>query len=271
MAIKKNWKIRVVLLVAMGVAASGALLIGLRKTPTEANAHAWLTECNINFDNDFATTNLIGGCGNSFCQETKLDANGALTSCGSDDWSSCWVWRERCGRRGYVKMWPHDSWTHLHMFFDNPAIDDTAADGNPGCFCSTGYSTRVNGRCSTTCPDYKTENRDTIRPHDKTGWMYTYVEDTESGTGLPRVFDVARIFVDNSSWTNPHTGGVESAPNMAVWGRKFDGTVMGWDSLPPGNWDVSQDAGMQNLKELWTTTAAGFGTPAALREIVIRN
>jgi hypothetical protein len=255
-----------------------AVLIGAMPAK-KVDAHSWTAECTINLDNDFGTTNVYRNARASFTEETKIGTGGVLTRCdaNADDWQNCWSWRERCGSRGYINYWPLGSYSHFHMFFDNPTIDVLANDGNPVCFCSNGdgfgagYGFRVNGTCSNSCPNWGVENRNVVTAHDASAWVKIWYEDTS--THQPRVFDVPYIQISDTPGWNDATGTWDPAVPMELWFQKTDGSWWFWPSLAPTgsgwSWDISGDA--NDMIQMQFKSAAGAGSPTQLLGLVIRG
>jgi hypothetical protein len=203
-----------------------------------AHAHQWLEECDINFDNNFALSNVYDQARTTFAVPTSLSATGQLEVC--QPGKTCWTYRQRCGVPGYVNVEPLN-YPHFHLSFEDPLLT---------CFANGGFGRMVNGMCQ--AADWAHEPR-VVNPHDQTQWIKVWLGDRVSGQ--PRVFDVSAFRVTS---TQP----------VQFWFQKTDGSWWFWGNLGPGNWNLSNYA-VDVMQVLIRGSDAATSTPT-IANIVIR-
>ena len=208
-------------------------------------AHPWTTECNINFDNNFALANIYEQARATFGVSTGISASGQLQVCNPATHLACWFYRQRCGVPGYVNVEPV-GYPHFHLSFEDPTLTDPATS----CFVNGGFGRKVGGVC--TAPDWSREPR-VLNPHDQTQWTKVWLADRVSAA--PRVFDVASLRI----------GGTQP---VQFWFQKTDGTWWFWGSLGPGLWDLSAYA--FDVMQVWIRGAGGAVSTPTIQGIVIR-
>ncbi|MBP8202059.1 MAG: hypothetical protein KBE28_16000, partial [Nitrospira sp.] len=71
------------------------LLGGLLPASTPAEAHDWLGDCVVDFDNTFALTYIYGQARGNFGYPTGIDNSGELQPCNATH-QACWTYRHRC-------------------------------------------------------------------------------------------------------------------------------------------------------------------------------
>lgn len=232
------------LLVMLALIAAG----GLRIAP--ASAHAWLAECNIAFDNEFALTWNYAQARGTFAQHTGISATGDPEVCDPSTHIACWTYRERCGSRGYVNVQeaPIGAYGHFHLMFEDPTLTCFA---DPGDGLGAGFGRGTFSSC--TAANWKREPR-FAAGHTATHFMRVWIDDRV--THLPRIFDVASIRI-----RGPADG--------QVWFRKADGSWWYWARLAPGRWNISGWA--WEITDLYIRAASGAGTSVSFDDVLVRN
>lgn len=214
-------------------------------------AHDWLAECSIRFDNEFALRWVHANARATFAVHTGLDASGATEVCTASH-TACWIYRERCGSRGYVNVEeaPTGRYGHFHLMFE-----DTVLAGFP-CFVDPDGRGAGVGRGSPsacTAADWKREPR-FAAGHSEDHFIKVWVEDRVSGA--PRIFDIASIRVRGPA-------------SAEIWFQKEDGSWWFWPSLDARRWNLSEHA--FNIRALYVRAAAGSGTSVSFDDVVVRN
>lgn len=228
---------------------AAVLVVGCLST-SPANAHSWLAECNIGFDNEFALRWNYAQARGTFAQHTGLSAAGKPEVCDPTRHIACWSYRERCGSRGYVNVEeaPLGRYNHFHLMFEDPTL---ACFADPGDGLGAGFGRGTFESC--TAADWKREPR-FAAGHEESHFIRVWVEDRV--THDPRVFDVASIRI-----RGPAAG--------QVWFRKIDGSWWYWPRLAPGWWNLS--AWAWEITDLYVRAANGEGTSVAFDDVVVQN
>ena len=214
------------------------------------NAHSWLAECDIAFDNEFALRwNYVQARG-TFAQHTGLSSEGEPEVCDSDEHIACWTYRERCGSRGYVNVQeaPLGRYNHFHLMFEDASLTCFADSGDG---LGAGFGREAGSGC--VAADWKEEPR-FAAGHEATHFMRVWVEDRVSHE--PRSFDIASIRI-----LGPADG--------QVWFKKTDNSWWYWPRLGPGRWNLS--AWTWDITDLYVRAADGEGTSVAFDNVVVRN
>lgn len=231
--------------------AAAPLVLAVVLLAAPAQAHEWLTECKIRFDNEFALTWAHVQARATFAIHTGLDGSGGTEPCDPSH-VACWTYRERCGSRGYVNVEeaPTGTYNHFHLLFEDEQLSTSPCfvdpDGKGAGFGRTQGSSCV-------AADWKTEPR-YAAGHTSEHFMKVWVEDRV--THEPRIFDVASIRVRGS------------VP-AEIWFQKDDGSWWFWASLAPRRWNLSEHA--VNIRALYVKAAAGSGTSVSFDDVVVRN
>jgi hypothetical protein len=222
------------------------LLIG-----APAQAHVWLDECKIQFDNEFALTWVHVNARATFAVHTGLNGSGQTEACNASH-LACWTYRERCGIRGYVNVEeaPVGTYNHFHLMFE-----DAALSAGP-CFVDpdgrgAGYGRPSGSGC--TAADWKHEPR-FAAGHTSDHFMKVWIEDRV--THDPRIFDIASIRVRGPAAAE-------------IWFQKSDNSWWYWPSLAANRWNLS--AYTVDIKALYVKAAAGSGTSVSFDDVVVRN
>lgn len=230
--------------------AALALTICLVGAPRLASAHAWLAECNIGFDNEFALTWVYANARGTFAQRTGLSSTGTPEVCDPARHLACWTYRERCGSRGYVNVdeAPIGRYNHFHLMFQDPSLTCFAdpRDGFGAGFGRGNFS-------SCTAANWKREPR-YAAGHAPDHFMRLWVEDRVTHRSIN--FDAATIRI-----RGPAAG--------QVWFRKIDGSWWYWPRLGPGYWDISPWA--WDITDLYVRAAPGETTSVSFDDVLIRN
>lgn len=215
-----------------------------------ANAHSWLAECNIGFDNEFALRTTYAQARATFASHTGLSESGESEVCDPDQHVACWTYRQRCGSRGYVNVQeaPLGKYNHFHLSFEDASLT-CFAEGDDG--LGSGFGRESGSNC--VAADWKNEPR-VAAGHEAKHFMRVWVEDRV--THQPRIFDVASIRI-----LGPADG--------EVWFRKADGSWWYWPRLGPGRWNLS--AWAWEIRDLYVRAADGEGTSVSFDDVVVRN
>lgn len=218
--------IRGLLSLLLAGAAFGSILFGF----DSAQAHAWLGECTVNFDNKFALTNAYDQAKTTFAVKTAISPSGDLVLCDPAVHSACWDYRHRCFN-DYINVWP-PTYGHFHLSFEDPTIT---------CFAEGGFGRMVGDDC--VAADWEKEPR-ILQSHDQDEWIQIWLEDRV--THDKTVFDMTRIRV----------GGDKA---IQFWFKKTDGSWWFWEQLDPGyNWKIED--WVYDVKEVWIKgTNSGLG------------
>ncbi|UCE88820.1 MAG: hypothetical protein JSW10_10925 [Pseudomonadota bacterium] len=230
--------------ILLTVLALGAMAV------STAQAHSWLAECNIGFDNEFALRWNYAQARGTFAQHTGLSESGDAEVCDPDTHIACWTYRQRCGSRGYVNVQeaPLGKYNHFHLMFEDPSLTCFADNGDG---LGAGYGRDTGGGC--VAADWKNEPR-FAAGHEPKHFMRLWVEDRV--THQPRMFDVASIRI-----RGPADG--------EVWFRKLDGSWWYWPRLGPGRWNLS--AWTWEITDLYVRASNGEGTSVSFDDVVVRN
>ena len=214
------------------------------------NAHPWLAECDIAFDNEFALRWNYSEARATFAVHTGLSDEGEAEVCDSDEHIACWTYRERCGSRGYVNVQeaPIGRYNHFHLMFEDASL---ACFADPGDGLGAGYGRQTGSGC--VAADWKKEPR-FAAGHEPTHFMRVWVEDRV--THDPRSFDVASIRI-----LGPADG--------QVWFKKTDNSWWYWPRLTPGRWNLS--AWAWDITDLYVRSADDGGTSVSFDNVVVRN
>lgn len=180
--------------------------------PAGISAHSWVAECNIDFDDSFALSNLLDQARNTFAVRTGRSPSGDLESCDARIHRSCWIYRQRCGSPGYVKV-DENQYGHFHLSFEDKWVGRCIADG--------GFGRRIGDRCE--AANWVNEPR-ILNTHTRDHWINVWLADRVSGE--PRVFDVVTIKI-------------KGAAPVQFWFKKRDGRWWYWPRLGPGWWNLS--------------------------------
>jgi hypothetical protein len=235
-------------------ASSLAFVLAAVLAPLPAAAHAWLTECTIAFDNEFALTWNYAQARATFANHTGLSPEGKPQLCDAETNIACWTYRERCGSRGYVNVeeYPIGKYGHIHLMFEDDSLGPPA-----GCFAGNGDGLGVGyGRVSAascTPADWANEPR-FVAGHEPKHFIHLWVEDRVSHD--PRIFDVASIRIRGPA-------------DAEVWYHKDDGSWWYWPRLAPGRWNLS--AWAWEITGLYVRAADGEGTSVSFDDVVVRN
>ena len=194
------------------VAFSGLLLAA-----PPAEAHNWLGDCLVDFDNTFALTNIYGQARGNFGVSTGINASGDLEVCDPSTHQACWTYRHRCFSN-YINV-DDMTYGHIHLTFESPSLL-TPCFVDPGDGPGAGYGRPVGDDC--VAADWIHEPR-TLGAHGKDHWIKIWMEDRV--THQPRVFDLPIIRVTG---TEP----------IQFWFRKTDGSWWYWSDLAPNPWLV---------------------------------
>lgn len=95
------------------------ILGGLLPTSTPAEAHDWLGDCVVDFDNTFALTYIYGQARGNFGYPTGIDNSGELQPCNATH-QACWTYRHRCFGN-YINV-DDMTYGHIHLVFDSPSL-----------------------------------------------------------------------------------------------------------------------------------------------------
>lgn len=236
----------------MKIVAISRLLIatGLLTLSIAADAHSWLKQCSIGFDNKFALTHVLANARATFAMHTGI-SNGSYEVCDPQKHQACWTYRERCGSRGYVRVQeaPIGKYNHFHLSFEDSSLTCFADNGDG---LGSGFG-RPGPGGSCIAADWKNEPR-FAAGHTPDHLMHIWVEDRV--THQPRVFDVASIRVRGTM-------------NAQIWFRKSDGQWFYWPSLAPGRWNLSGYT--WNITDVMIRAANGSGTSVSFDDVVVRN
>lgn len=219
-------------------------------TVSPTQAHSWLAECNIEFDNEFALRWNYAQARGTFAQHTGLSASGDPEVCDSTTHIACWTYRERCGSRGYVNVQeaPIGKYGHIHLMFEDPTLT-CFAGGDDG--LGAGFGRETSGGC--VAADWKKEPR-FAAGHEEKHFIRVWVDDRV--THDPRIFDIASIRIRGPA-------------DAQVWFRKSDGSWWYWPRLGPGRWNLS--AWTWEITDLYVRAADGEGTSVSFDDVVVRN
>ena len=236
----RRWSLRLLTEIA-------ALCLGSMPA-SSAQAHNWLGQCTVDFDNLFALTNVIGNARGTFASRTRTTASGP-ENCSDPNDSSCFIYRHRCFN-DYVHVDELNGYNHFHLIFESPELsspcDFVAPDPDDG--FGLGYAKLVGSEC--TVPDWKQEPRYLVA-HTYEHWIRIRLN---SQAGVQRVFDMPRI----------HFGGTS---NVWVRFQRTDHSWWGWYSLAPGNYDMS--AWIHDVYEVHVRSASDTASPVTLLDFDI--
>ncbi len=192
------------------------ILGGIVLTSTPADAHDWLGDCVVDFDNTFALTYIYGQARGNFGYPTGIDNAGELQECNATH-QACWTYRHRCFGN-YINV-DDMTYGHIHLVFDSPSLL-TPCFVDPGDGPGAGFGRNVGDDCI--AADWIHEPR-TLGTHGKDHWIKIWMEDRV--THQPRVFDMPIIRVTG---TEP----------IQFWFRKSNGSWWYWSNLAPNPWLV---------------------------------
>ena len=119
------------------------ILGGLLPTSTPAEAHDWLGDCVVDFDNTFALTYIYGQARGNFGYPTGIDNSGELQPCNATH-QACWTYRHRCFGN-YINV-DDMTYGHIHLVFDSPSLL-TPCFVDPGDGPGAGFGRNVGDDC----------------------------------------------------------------------------------------------------------------------------
>ena len=119
------------------------ILGGLLLASTPANAHDWLGDCVVDFDNTFALTYIYGQARGNFGYPTGIDNSGELQTCNATH-QACWTYRHRCFGN-YINV-DDMTYGHIHLVFDSPSLL-TPCFVDPGDGPGAGFGRNVGDDC----------------------------------------------------------------------------------------------------------------------------
>jgi hypothetical protein len=214
-----------------------------------AAAHEWLEQCTIRFENEFALSNLYAHARATFTYPTGRGTDGDLEIC-NESHGVCWMYRERCGIRGYVNVdiAPVGSYSHYHLGFQDTEIDCYAAVPD-----AYGAGAGRGDFSDCTPADWKREPR-VAATHDGNQWLKIWIGDRV--TNEPRIFDIASIRIRGSR-------------NAQIWFQSEDGVWWHWSSLPPGRWGLRDY--VNNVRAVYVRGSATTPGSVEFDDIVVRN
>jgi hypothetical protein len=205
-------RIMTLLVLFLTITIGGSLLVA-----RSAEAHDWLGDCVVDFDNTFALTYIYGQARGNFGEPTGINGSGDLEHCDPATHSACWTYRHRCFGN-YVNV-EDMTYGHIHLTFQSPSLR-APCFVDPGDGYGAGYGRRVGDNCM--AADWIHEPRE-LGTHGKDHWIKIWMEDRVTHT--PRVFDMPVIRV------------VGTEP-IQFWFRRTDGSWWYWSSLAPNPWLV---------------------------------
>jgi hypothetical protein len=112
------------------------------------------------------------------------------------NWSYMWDYRQLCysgNNYGWfnINLWPDapSDYGHFHLPFADPSIGSTQYSGTIGLPCSCnphdgygiGYGKVTNNVCQTQCPNYVTQPRSGISPHQPDQWILLWEDKNITG------------------------------------------------------------------------------------------
>lgn len=230
-----------------------ALLLSLCSVLQPANtalAHDYSAQCVIGFDNQFSIRNVYAQARATFAYNTAATTEGNVLCEDSSD-RSCWTYREKCGKRSYVRVQeaPIGQYKHFHLAFEDQSLSCFADNGDG---LGTGFGrTDADGSC--TAANWAAEPR-FVAGHTAEHLLHIWLEDQT--TQKPRPFELASIRIRGTM-------------NAKIWYRKSDGKWYYWDSLAPGRWNLS--AYLWDITEVMIQAAQGSTTSVAFDDLVIRH
>ncbi len=208
-------------------------------------------QCDINFNDEWALSNIYGQARGNFGEPTTLLPDFTLAECANVATDACWLYRQRCGTGFYVHVEepPEDPQEgHIHLSFEN-FLNEQPCFADPGDGLDAGYGyPQPDGSCL--AADWANEPR-LIYAH--TGAHRIRVWLKEWFSDQPQLFNGVSITVRGNF-----------AANILI---KRGGEWYEWESVEPGVVNLSMWA--WEITDLYLTTANKYGSPAGYDDLVI--
>lgn len=199
--------------------------------------------CTVRFDDAEAIGKLPGNARDGIARWAQYNHE----ACDSKDGSGCWMYKRNCGPVGDVRLeeLPFTPAGFYRLPFEQLHCQDpaTGAGGRKG----------ADGSCDTTAIDYQQEGR-YAAAHSNEQVLRLWVQDE----GVPAMFSVDKLRLVG-----------DTGDRLAVSLQLITGQWLGWDSLPPGRYNMTDWA--VNVVEMRFQGAAGTTSVAKLDDIRIRR
>ncbi|MFK7915816.1 MAG: hypothetical protein AB8B93_18010, partial [Pseudomonadales bacterium] len=168
-------------------------------------------------------------------------------SCKSADGSGCWMYKQNCGPVGdvHVEELPFQVDGYYQLPFEKLNCRDPAT--------GAGGRKRTGGLCDTSDIDYRQEKR-YVAAHSNDQVLRLWVQDE----GVPAMFSVDKLRI---------VGETEDRVEVSL--QLITGQWLGWQSLPPGRYNMTDWA--VNVVEMRFRGAKGATNAARLDDIRIRR